>query len=143
MGTMRLIDVALVALYLVVVSPSTCDAQSVDSGARVSLTSGNDLYSWCQTAQDIIISGGDNVKMKEHASTEDLTSSALCWGYVRGVVDSIPVGEKFYPDPEVKLSQYIDVVLAYLKQHPNIRQNPAAVIVRIAVEEAFPGKPKH
>jgi hypothetical protein len=58
-------------------------------------------------------------------------------------VDSIPDGEGFEPDPDVKISQHVDVVLAYLRDHPEKRHLSAYYLTRSALTDAFPSKLKH
>jgi hypothetical protein len=106
------------------------------------LVDGNRLYTDCQSAEK-------NVRMTEKDTTEvradagdDLFIAGLCWGYVAAVVDSIPVGEGFELDAKVKGSQYVDVVQAYLRDHPESRHLPAHYLVRSAITQAFPAKSK-
>jgi hypothetical protein len=58
------------------------------------------------------------------------------------VVDSIPEGEGFAPADKVQMTQYVDVVLTYLRDHPNQRHLPAYYLTRTALSNAFSAKPK-
>jgi|SRR6266404_3970864 len=108
-----------------------------------SLEDGNRLYSQCQSAQENIkTADGDKVRLNKSTPSADLVDAGACWGYIEGVVDSIPAGEGFDPDENVRASQYVDVVLAYLRDNPKVRHVPAYVLVRTALSEAFPGKRK-
>jgi hypothetical protein len=105
------------------------------------LMDGNALYSHCQSAQKNVRIAGENVEVLGSAGT-DLFPAGQCWGYITGVVDSIPAGEGFEPDADVMQSQYVDVVFAYLRDHPEQRHSPAYSLTRNALTEAFPAKPK-
>jgi len=59
------------------------------------------------------------------------------------VVDSIPEGEGFEPDSDVRGSQYVDAVVAYLRDHPESGHESAYALTRYALTPAFPTKPKH
>lgn len=107
-----------------------------ESGFRVSLVGGNELYAWCSTAQRTVNVQVDGVRFT--GSPEDQHAAALCWGYVEGIVDMSPVGEEFNPGEGVRSSQYVDVITNYLKSHPNIRNQSAAELVQNALREAFP-----
>jgi hypothetical protein len=106
------------------------------------LVDGNELYSRCQTSEKVVRLSGDQVQV-DTAAGMDLFYAGRCWGYIMGVVDSIPAGEDFDPDPGVRASQEVDVVLAYLRSHPESRHLPAYALVRYALTEAFPARAKH
>jgi hypothetical protein len=105
------------------------------------LTDGNTLYSYCQSTKKNVTISGTNLQIPNSAGT-DLFPAGMCWGYIEAIVDSIPTGEGFEPDPEVKGSQYVDVVFAYLRDHPEQRHLPAYFLTRYALTDAFPAKPK-
>jgi hypothetical protein len=129
----------LIIIGAILYSQTICSAQTIETGKRIVLTDGNELHSWCQAAQDVLkTNGSDEVSVRTTATRDEIIGASKCWAYITGVIESIPAGGAFDPGPDVRLSQYIDVVEAYLRQHPNIRQEPAAFLVRTAVEEAFP-----
>jgi len=103
---------------------------------------GNELYSKCQIADKDVRLSEENVEVQTSASGGDLFLAGGCWGYITAVVDSIPAGEDFDPDADVRLSQYVDVVIAYLKAHPESRHLPAYVLTRYALAESFPARAK-
>ena len=108
-----------------------------ETGLRVVLTNGNELYAWCTVAEKVATPGdGDRVNVS--GSRDDAVTAAMCWAYIEGVIDSTPVGGEFSPGPDVRVSQYVDVVTAYLKEHANIRDQPAASLVRKAMAASFP-----
>jgi len=132
------------AVYVLVVSlasVSNCSvlAQDWRTKGYHSLKDGNELYSNCQTLQENIKYEGENLRLKTSEGSTVL-SAGICWGYIEGVVDSIPVTEGFGPDSNVRLSQYVDVVTAYLRDYPNQRHLPAYGLVRTALTKAFPAK---
>jgi hypothetical protein len=129
------------AVYLLVMSlasTSICPvlAQDWTTKSYNSFVDGNDLYSACRSAQENIKFEGERMQLK---SSEGSTvfSAGICWGYIEGVVDSIPAGEGFEPDENVRLSQCVDVVIAYLRDNPNQRHLGAYGLVRIALTKAF------
>src|SRR6267378_228141 len=90
---------------------------------RVSLVDGNQLYAWCQDAQDTFRIGADNaIKLRSGSSDSAVMGAASCWAYIEGIVDSMPSGEEFNPGENVRVSQYVDVVFAFLKTHPQVRE---------------------
>ncbi|SRR6266850_8538693 len=109
-----------------------------ETGARVSLVNGNELYAWCQGAQDTFRIGADNsINVRSGSSHTDIMGAASCWAYIEGIVDGTPVGGEFKPDKNVRLSQYVDVVFEFLKSHPQSRDKMAMVLVQTALCEAF------
>lgn len=107
------------------------------------LKDGNKLYSECQSyAKDVVVKeqGGDEVMRVQTSAGTDLYPAGACWGYITGIVDTIPAGEGFDPDADVRVSQYIDVVYAYLRDHPEQRHLAAYFLVRTALTDAFPAK---
>jgi hypothetical protein len=108
-----------------------------ETGQRIIITDGNQLYAWCSVSEKtVILDGGDKVKFS--GSNGDVVKAASCWAYIEGVLDSTPAGGEFSPGPDVRVSQYIDVTLAYLKDHANIRNQSAALLVQNALRGSFP-----
>jgi len=118
-------------------------AQVVGSAQRAAWTKksyhammkGNELYEDCSDAEKHVQFSGERISLST-------VSAAQCWAYVEAVVDAIPGGEGFEPDSDVRLSQYVDVVRGYLKEHPESRHFPAYYLSRTALTEAFPDKTK-
>ena len=108
------------------------------------LVDGNELFRDCQSYEDnVTLTADERLVLKELGeSRNDTFAAGKCLGYVSGIVDSIPVGEGFGlgPDPAVRGSQCVDVVFAYLRDHPEQRHLPAYELVRTALTQAFPGK---
>jgi Rap1a immunity proteins len=71
-------------------------------------------------------------------SPKDAYATGKCLGYIAAAVDSIPVGEGFDPPVNVRLNQYMDVVLLYLHNNPDKRHEAAYYLVRVALSNAFP-----
>lgn len=100
------------------------------------LMDGNELYSLCIEAEKHIhVSGDGNIDIGS-------IPAAQCWSYVEAVVDSIPAGEGFEPSEKVRLTQYVDIVRIYLKNHPEQRHLPAHFLTRWALTDAFPAQKK-
>jgi Rap1a immunity proteins len=102
-----------------------------------SLMDGNQLYAECQQWQKDVTTSADGRIIIAGKTERDLYDSGTCYGYILGVVDSIPADEGFDPDPNVLGSQYIDVVIAYLRNHPQSRNYSAYGLTREALTEAF------
>jgi hypothetical protein len=120
---------------------SATNPQIRDTGQRVSLTNGNELYTWCQAAQTVLHADANGeVSIKSGARIVDALNAGHCFGYIRGIVDNMPIGGDFSPNPNVKLTQYIDVVFAFLRDHPNVRDRQASLLVERALQEAFSKK---
>ena len=116
------------------------EAPSWTMKSYYSLEDGNQLYSECQSAdKNLTVGEGDAVHLKP-STPYDMVRAGLCWGYIQGVVDSIPAGEGFEPDKNVRISQYVDVVLAYLRDNPGRRHLPAYGLTRSALSHAFPSR---
>lgn len=129
----------VIAAAVLLTTALVIKAEIKETGNRVSLVKGNELYAWCTTAQKTMILSANN-EVKTSGSADDMTAASQCWGYVEGVVDSTPAGDGFKPASDVRLSQYVDVVTEYLKAHANIRNKPAAGLIQDALVEAFSGQ---
>lgn len=132
----------LVILFAVVVSPvgSSGMPQAWTTKRYHVLMDGNELYAICLAAERNTHILEDSIQFSTRVP-DDLYASGKCLGYITAVVDSIPSGEGFSPETNVRLSQYADVVLRYLRDNPDKRQNHAYWIVRVAVTNAFPSQP--
>jgi hypothetical protein len=95
---------------------------------RVSTTTGNDLLESCESRD---------------------FKQAFCLGYITGVTDFDGMDGAAFPErrrsciPEnVSNGQVRDVVVKYLKDHPEERHLLAAVLIVEAASKAFPCKAK-
>mgnify|MGYP005988653749 CR=1 FL=1 len=61
----------------------------------------------------------------------------VCYGYVYGVVDVLS-GEQFCAPSNVTASQFVNIVIKYLKQNPENLHYNAAVLVAFALAQVFP-----
>jgi hypothetical protein len=130
---------AIECLFVVMNSQVTSTQDWWTTKSHYVLEDGDELYAQCQSAAETVKLGeGENADMKPTASRTDILQTGVCWGYIKGVVDSIPAGEGFHPDANVRISQYVDIVTEYLRKNPNRRQQPAYFLARTAVTEAFP-----
>jgi hypothetical protein len=85
------------------------------------LVDGNQLYADCQEWQKGFSMSDDHMLTPNPNSGADFFAAGRCWGYVLGIVDSIPAGEGFEPDEGVRASQYVDVVVRHLRGRPELR----------------------
>ena len=91
----------------------------VDIG--ISQITGNDLLGYCESKEDF--------------------SHGICLGYVDAIRDAYLTSSKtppFATPVEVTNKQLMDVVVKYLKDHPQSRHLHAAFLTRDAYIEAFP-----
>lgn len=94
------------------------------SGAR-GIESGNDLLSWCDD--------------------EPGFGSGICNGFITGVTYGIQADRAlskrsmpFCTRDGVSRGQIKDVVIAFIKAHPSVRDQSAAGLIEFAMIEAFP-----
>jgi hypothetical protein len=101
-----------------------------------SMKDGNELYSQCSAAQRGIKLVGDHFLVE--GDRTEVIEAGICLGYITAVVDSIPGRDEFDPAPNVKITQYLDVVMKCLKETPEHRNEQAYYLIRICLDEAFP-----
>ena len=96
---------------------------------RVSTTTGNDLLQLCES--------------------KDKFEQAFCIGYVTGITDVEGFDSAIYPERQrsciaekATSGQLSDIVVKYLKDHPEERHLQAAILVVKAMGQAFPCKAK-
>jgi len=136
--------IVVIFLFSLVSESDTTPTQEPDWARKdyYSLVDGNGLYAECQSADKNIKLGEGGAMSVRTGAEVDLFAGGMCWGYIRAVVDSIPAGEGFEPDKNVRLNQYVDVVLAYLRDNPNLRHQSAYGLTRNALAIAFPAGAK-
>jgi hypothetical protein len=114
----------LICAALLLFFPSTVSAND-----DVDLSHGNGLLSTLSRCPASGASYG-----KEHASEDDFHDCLEGLGYMRGVVDALPLSR-----PEgVTYGQVFEIIYTYLKTHVNQRQRRSVDIIRDALLEAFP-----
>ncbi len=100
--------------------------------AMASFYSGNQLYEWGKALE----------RTRENRQFgNDISDANMYYGYVSGVYDSTS-GAVFCPKPGTSIAQISDVVLKYLKDNPELRNDDASDLVMDAFSSAFPCKPK-
>ena len=136
---------AVVTLLMFLRAPAIAQKETLlvgpmkETGQRVSLVDGNQLYAWCQHAEDTLRTESDNsISIHSGSSQPDVIAAASCWSYIEGIVDSTPVGGEFNPGKNVRLSQYVDVVFVFLKTRPELRDKMGVTLVQTALCAAFP-----
>lgn len=98
---------------------SPCGMAKADGGVT-----GNDLHDWCQSG--------------------DSPDQAFCTGYIMGAVHGVQIGQFsttncFFSTAEGSTTeQWVDVVKAYMVDHPELRQKQAIALVGAAMNESFP-----
>lgn len=121
---------------LLFVSPT-----ALSQNAYAFLTTGRDLQTQCKSWDaNVRMLSDSQVKVLPSASQGELLDAGRCWGFVSGVVESIPMSDSFFPDSGVRLSQYVAVAIKYLNNHPENLHQPAALLVKEALFEAFSKK---
>ena len=95
-----------------------------------------------QNPWDSIYSGNDLLRA---CTDKENVATALCLGYINGVRDgavfaSLSLGTKqvFEISERVEPGTLRDVVVKYLKEHPESRRILAAAVVYRALKETFP-----
>ena len=108
---MQMTKAILIAAVLLCVWPRTADAKKLD---------GNDLFiHYCEQPK------------ASHAYW-------VCRGYIAGVADMLGyLGTICYPTGLI-MDQSVDIVIAYLRDHPEKRQLPASDLVGASLKEKFP-----
>jgi hypothetical protein len=109
---------ALVSAVALLLPTST---SSQDDGATTSFKNGTQLYQACTAASDP-------------------QNMSFCIGYVMGVSDSLQSLHLTCSSKEVTGRQVIDLVVSYLRDHPDARQYVAAQEATLALVKAFPCK---
>jgi hypothetical protein len=112
--------VLLLGLSLLIASPAA-------RAQRVSATTGNSLLELCES--------------------KDVSEQAFCLGYVVGATDVDSMDGAAFPErrrscapDNVTNGQQRDIVVKYLKEHPEERHILAAILVVKAMAKAFPCK---
>ena len=112
---------SLFGMLLLLVSVST------DGQHRVSTTTGNSLLETC--------------------SSVGKADELFCLGYIGGVADvdglegaTFPERQRSCVPDNVSNGQLMDVVVKYLKEHPEERHMLAAILIVEALTKAFPCK---
>jgi hypothetical protein len=94
----------------------------------------NELYRLCSIAQRITsrtAARPDEVLI--NGTQNEREAANKCWGYLMGVIDSTPIDKNFSPPGERRLSEWVDIVVAYLKANTDKWSQPAFFLVRKAI----------
>jgi hypothetical protein len=99
--------------------PACAFSQAQDSGSFVS---GNDLYEKCNSESGTV-------------------SHGICGGYITGIADLLNnAGKLCIPHQMVTVRQLLDIVVKYLREHPEERNISASLLVVLALHDSFPCK---
>lgn len=100
------------------------------------------LISFSTPAYANIKSGNDLLRLCEDVRSH--VSWGLCYGYLDGIIDRSYLAESMNPGSQLLClpdngtnEQIFDVVIAYLKKHPDKRHFGAGALVVTALREAF------
>ena len=117
---MRLRALALVGALL---WTSPAFSQNSDTAGRTGrgFSVGNKLYSRCSSPNNSL----------EHV---------YCLGYVAGATDSLQMDGHICVPDNVTVAQAVDVVMKYLRDHPEDRHFLAPSLADLALRQAFPCK---
>jgi hypothetical protein len=61
----------------------------------------------------------------------------VCNGYIEGVADAYSATQYYCPADKVSLQQVVDIVLKYLRSHPEKRHYSAVTTIAVALREVF------
>jgi hypothetical protein len=123
----------LVFLMLAAAVPSNARA-AAQSEMHATMMTTNELYNLCSIAQRITSSNParpDEVLINGTQSEREAANK--CWGYLMGVIDSTPINRSFSPPEERRLSEWVNIVVAYLKANTDKWSQPAFFLVRKAI----------
>jgi hypothetical protein len=81
----------------------------------------------------------NNVNSKNSSDPEDAMKANLFIGYVRGVEDSLQ-GVRFCITPRAAFSQRAALIIKYIKENPNEKNNGAPTFIVQALVPAYPCK---
>lgn len=95
---------------------------------------GKDFKTACDSG-DRYASGGSGFK-----ATGDAYSGGECLGYVHGVNDALPQGI-ICPKEGITVGDEVNMVRAFMKQHPSRILEPAVDLVRESLMRAYPCSP--
>jgi hypothetical protein len=138
---MRIASVAL----LMILSSSLGQGRQAEADINFRAGFGEQLVTSCRALDDVERSVGSTLPMKD--LLEQFKKSGTCMGFIQGVIDSDtiahtdknghPVGRLCAP-AEASKRQLAKIVVKYGDDHPQQLHFPAAVIVLLAMKDAFP-----
>jgi hypothetical protein len=103
------------------------------SPAASSFVDGNDLYEWLQGFNKFRTAKDDYPNWQKDAAN---ASKAL--RYIAGATDTITAFEAACVPKDIELEQLGDIVLLYLKTHPEQHNLNAASLTAAAIGQKFP-----
>lgn len=91
-------------------------------------------------AQSFFLSGNDI--LRDCASTATFVKQARCTGYIEGIADYLEMlralmGAQQCLPPHTEASQVVDAFVAYLRKHPESRQQSAASLGLLAITSTW------
>ena len=124
----------------------SCSAQQSGGDVFFRAGSGEQLVDICRAGEEITHSVGSALPTK--TVLEDFKRVGTCQGFIEGVLDretmaktdraGRPVERNFCVPSEASVEELAKVVMKYGDNHPQELHFPAAVIVVLAMKDAFP-----
>lgn len=138
--------IASVVLLMILCGSSL--AQDTQTKVSVNFRAGffEQLVEVCRAGNEVTHNVGSNMPMKD--LLEDFKKAGTCMGFIQGVLDydtiattdenGHPAGRHFCVPAEASETQLAKVVAKYGDDHPQQLHLPAAVVVLLAMKDAFP-----
>ena len=97
------------------------------------------VCAFSQNADTVAVSGNELYSRCIHGPSTP--QYVACLAYVEGTVDALSVDKTIcLPESHVTTGQVKDIIVNYLRDHPQNRHNSASLLAAIALNEAFPCK---
>jgi Ssp1 endopeptidase immunity protein Rap1a len=127
------VKTTMIVLLMLAAAVTTSAGTPTQNEMHATLMTPTELYRICSVAQritsrnparpdEVLINGTQNER----------EAANKCWGYLMGVIDSTPIDKSFSPPEERRLSEWVDIVVAYLKANTEKWSQPAFFLVRKA-----------
>lgn len=138
--------IASLVLLMSVCSGSLGQGRQADPNINFRAGLGEQLVTSCRAPAEVERSIGSTMPMKD--LLEEFKKSGTCMGFIQGIIDSDtiahtdknghPVGRNLCVPTEASEGQLAKIVVKYGDDHPEQLHLPAAVIVLLAMKNAFP-----
>jgi hypothetical protein len=122
-----------------VLSIASVIAFVISLGHAQATESAHDLLNVCESLER------GKIGMGRHIKIPNTKEALICWGYMQAMQDvSVWVDENGHrimgscPSTQTTILELIDAFVKYARSHHSELQDNAAVIVRMAFQEAFP-----
>jgi len=143
---MRIASVVLVVLLMILCSSLLGRGRQAEDNINFRAGFGEQLVTSCRAGGEVTNSVGRSMPMTD--LLEDFHKAGTCDGFIQGVIDydtiahtdktGHPAGHNLCVPPEASATQLAKVIAKYGDDHPQQLHLPAAVIVLLAMKDAFP-----